>query len=155
MSAAIETARTDIRPNIGRGHPTVVGIVLVIVAATLLVGPAALSTGPAGTRSCLPRVGCEQGVQDSGGLSPRSIEASFSAAGPEIASAIWFGSMIEPASPTMEHLLNPAASTSFAFEPTSPALEHFQHPVPVGGAWPSSAFEPVSPVLEHFLHQAG
>jgi hypothetical protein len=96
-----------------------------ILAAIVVAGLFAISSTPAGTRACIPRVGCESAIESGAG----AAQASFAAVGAEGASTIWFEMVVEPASPVLEHFLHPAPSMaeSSAFEPVSPALEHFLH----------------------------
>jgi hypothetical protein len=134
-------------------RPVAASVVGAMLAAFVVAGLFAISSTSAGTRTCLPRVGCEPAIESGAG----AAKASFAAVGVEGASAIWFEMAVEPASPVLEHFLHPTSGAvdqsgfePVSFEPVSPALEHFLHPVP--NIAESSAFEPVSPALEHFLH---
>lgn len=150
MSSTVHTTQVDTyRMRAGKpltsGATSMVGAML---AAFVIAGLFAVSSTSAGTRVCIPRVGCE-GAVESG---TEATKASFAAVGAEAASAIWFEMAIEPASPVLEHFLHPTSGAVdlSAFEPVSPALEHFLHPAP--SVDETSAFEPVSHALEHFPH---
>jgi len=150
MSATVQTAqvgtyRTRVRKPLTPVAASVVGAML---AAFVVAGLFAISSTSAGTRACIPRVGCEPAIEGGAG----AAEASFATVGAAGASAIWFEMAVEPTSPVLEHFLHPSggAADQSRFEPVSPALEHFLHPAP--SIAESSAFEPVSPALEHFLH---
>ena len=129
-------------------RPVAASVVGAMLAAIVVAGLFAISSTSAGTRTCLPRVGCEPAIESAAG----APKASFAAVGVEGASAIWFEMAVEPASPVLEHFLHPTSGAvdQSGFEPVSPALEHFLHPAPFIAE--SSAFELVSPALEHFLH---
>jgi hypothetical protein len=150
MSATVQTAlvgtdRTRVRKSLTPVAASVVGAML---AASVVAGLFAISSTSAGTSACIPRVGCELGIESGMG----AAKASFAAVGAEGASGIWFEMAVEPASPVLEHFLHPVigAVDQSAFAPVSPALEHFLHPGP--SIAELSAFKPVSPALEHFLH---
>ena len=150
MSATVQTTQVATYRTRG-GQPLTSGAASVVgamLAAFVVAGLFAISSTSAGTRACIPRVGCEPAIESGAG----AAKASFAAVGAEGASAIWFEMAVEPASPVLEHFLHPTglAIDQSAFEPVSPALEHFLHPAP--SMADSSAFEPVSPALEHFLH---
>jgi hypothetical protein len=150
MSATVQTTQVGTyRKRLGKPvTPVAASVMGAIVAAFVVAGLFAISSTSAGTRACIPRVGCESAIESGAG----AAEASFAAMGADGASAIWFEMAVEPASPVLEHFLHPTSGLvdRSAFEPVSPALEHFLHPAP--SMVESSAFEPVSPALEHFLH---
>jgi hypothetical protein len=102
--------------------PVAGSVVGAMLAASVVAGLFAISSSPAGTRACLPRVGCEPASESGAG----AANASFAAAGAETASAIWFEMAVEPPSPVLEHFLHPASGAvdRSGFEPVSPALEH-------------------------------
>src|SRR5262245_36874414 len=127
MSATVQTARVGADGTRMRRHLTPVAgyVVGAMLAASVVAGLFAISSTSAGTRACLPRVGCGPASESDAGVA----KASFAAVGAKGASAVWF---------------------EMAVEPASPVLEHFVHPT--SGAVDQSAFEPVSPALEHFLH---
>jgi hypothetical protein len=150
MSTTVQTAqigsyRTLLRKPL---TPVAASVVGALLAASVVAALFAISSTPAGTSACIPRVGCGSAIESGAG----EAEASFVAVGAGGASAIWFETAVEPASPVLEHFLHPTSGAVdwSGFEPVSPALEHFLHPAP--SIAESSAFEPVSPALEHFLH---
>ena len=150
MSATVQTTQAvSYRTRAGKPlTPGAASLLGAMLAALVVAGLFAITSTSAGTRGCIPRVGCESAIESGAG----AAAASFPAVGADGASAIWFEMAVEPASPVLEHFLHPASGAvdQSAFEPVSPALEHFLHPAP--SMVESSAFEPVSPALEHFLH---
>lgn len=145
QTAQVGTYRTRVRKPL---TPVAASVAGALLAASVVAALFAISSTSAGTRVCIPRVGCGSAIESGAG----EAEASFAAVGAEGASAIWFEMAVEPASPVLEHFLHPTSGAvdRSSFEPVSPALEHFLHPAP--SIVESPAFEPVSPALEHFLH---
>ena len=127
MSATVQTARLGIdRTRVRKTlTPVAASLLGTLLAASVVAGLFAISSTSAGTRACIPRIGCEPAFDSGSG----AAKASFAAVGVEGTSAIWFEMAVEPASPVLQHFLHPTSGPAdqSAFEPVSPALEHFLH----------------------------